>query len=241
MSFDVNKFVAQTNQTGLAKENNFYVIVNLPAKFSESNLSRELVFRMDTASMPGRSIQTIDNRHYGPLRRIGHLPTHLEVGTSIILSEDMREKVFFEQWQDLISGDYRAQESKSPEKHSNIGYYDDYVGTVEIVQFNEKSQETHVVKLIEAYPYQVQPLNLSWASEEFHRLNVSFSYRYYTDKTKEYDKGERMRTDSLLTRLNKAGVGGLIGTAAGVLSGRVGPNVTAAAGAANKVLSAIYK
>ena len=142
-----------------------------------------LALRADSAELPGRAVQTLDNRYYGPLRKSGYQANYVDTTITFICSEDLREKLFFEKWQDLIVGEHRVAGTNPDSKAFNAGYYEDYISSIEVVQMNENNDVTFEMKLLEAYPLQVAPLPLNWASDDLHRLSVTFAYnRYESDK-----------------------------------------------------------
>jgi len=62
--------------------------------------------RIDAVDIPGRFLTTADYKHknYGPLIKMPYGQIYSDVNITIILSEDMREKKFFEEWQNAIQG-----------------------------------------------------------------------------------------------------------------------------------------
>lgn len=53
---------------------------------------------------------------------------------------------------------------------------------------NENNDVTFEMKLIEAYPIQIAPLPLNWASDDLHRLSVTFAYNRYESEKKRLPK-----------------------------------------------------
>jgi len=147
-----------------------------------------LALRADSAELPGRAVQTLDNRYYGPLRKSGYQANYVDTTITFICSEDLREKLFFEKWQDLIVGEHRVAGTNPDSKAFNAGYYDDYVSSIEILQMNENNDVTYEMRLLQAYPIQVAPLPLNWASDELQRLSVTFAYNRYESDSKKLPK-----------------------------------------------------
>ena len=147
-----------------------------------------LALRADSAELPGRAVQTLDNRYYGPLRKSGYQANYVDTTITFICSEDLREKLFFERWQDLIVGEHRVAGTNPDSKAFNAGYYDDYVSSIEILQMNENNDVTYEMRLLQAYPIQVAPLPLNWASDELQRLSVTFAYNRYESDSKKLPK-----------------------------------------------------
>ena len=103
------------------------------------------------------------------------------VDITFICDEKLDVKEKMESWVDLITGNHRVAPNGelNDTKVFNPGYYNDYIGTIQILKLNETGQQVMDTTLIEAYPLSVSPLTLSWASAELQKLSVSFSYRYY--------------------------------------------------------------
>ena len=67
-----------------------------------------------------------------------------------------------------------------------MGYYDDYIGTIQIYQLDEQNERRYGVELIECFPKTVaaQALTAPQATE-VQKLQVTFSYRYWKNLTDE--------------------------------------------------------
>ena len=90
----------------------------------------------------------------------------------------MREKLFFETWQRLAF---------NPQTWS-LGYYDDYVGSIDIHQLDEQDNKRYGVQLVECFPKTIAEQSLGYGQNDtLHRINVTFSYRYWKNLTDEAD------------------------------------------------------
>ena len=88
----------------------------------------------------------------------------------------MKEKLFFETWQRL---------SYNPQTWT-MGYYDDYVGGIQIYQLDEKDKRRYGVELVECFPKTVTEQQLSYATAtDIQKISVSFAYRYWKNLTDE--------------------------------------------------------
>ena len=89
---------------------------------------------------------------------------------TFVASAGLEERVFFEEWQELAFN----------KQTWNIGYYNDYVSTVEIYMLNRQDERRYGIKLIEAFPKTIGGTDLSQAtSSEIIRTSVTFSFRYW--------------------------------------------------------------
>ena len=178
MSFKPSELLATLNKNGVAKSSNFEVQITGPGSTGEEN---DLMFRADACELPGRTISTSEYRIYGPIRKVAYASTYTDTSIGFLCSEDLREKRYFEEWQDIIMH-HRATSGMSA-KHTKgryeTGYYEDYVRTIEIRQYNVSGAKQSTHYLDEAYPIGIAPIALSWGNEELIRLQVTFAFHDY--------------------------------------------------------------
>ena len=86
-------------------------------------------------------------------------------------SADLRERVFFEKWQELAFNP----------RTWNVGYYNDYAsGTVEIYLLDKNDKTRYGLKLMECFPKEIGPTDLSYAStNEMIKLPITMNFRYW--------------------------------------------------------------
>ena len=155
---------------GYAIPNRFEVVIIPPGAGSSD--SRKVSMRCETVTIPGRNLNTLtDGNPYGPTREIVDGVTYAEdISMTFQASSGLDERVFFENWQELAFN----------KQTWNVGYYNDYVSTVEIYLMDRQDQRRYVIKLIEAFPKTIGPTELSHASNnEIIKIPVSFSFRYW--------------------------------------------------------------
>ena len=100
---------------------------------SMESVKGQLSLQCQTVTMPSHDLQT-QNRAYGSEPGREMVQTHGYAGTidcSFLLSSDLREKHYFEQWQALAVDNYTHK----------ANYYDDYVGSMEIYQLSTKAKQ----------------------------------------------------------------------------------------------------
>jgi hypothetical protein len=82
----------------------------------------------------------------------------------------MAQKTFFDSWQSMIFNSSTF----------TFNYPDEYVSDVIIEQFDHTGEITYSVKLINAYPLMVSPLDLNWGSQnQFHNLQITLAYHFW--------------------------------------------------------------
>ena len=140
-------------------------------------VTKDVSYQCNSITFPPRTIDTVaDENIYGPARKIAQGYTYGDVTGKFYCHNDMREKKFFETWQRL---------SYNPQTFA-MGYYDDYVGTIQIYQLDQKGNRTYGCELIECFPNTIaeQGLDAGQASN-VQEVSVTFSYRYWKNLTDE--------------------------------------------------------
>lgn len=153
---------------------------------------REMIYRAEAAEIPGRSIATVEHRfdNYSPISRVATGQTYTPITISFLLSEDLREKEYFEQWHDQIVGT-GAFTTNSPKARSNAQYYHQYVGSVIIRQYGSNGQIKSIHTLNEAYPYVIGGIGVNWNDDAHMRLQVQFTYQSYQAVFYKQDQAEK--------------------------------------------------
>jgi len=171
---------------GYALPNRYEVIISPPAKLGggqQENIFankerganvRDISMRVESVILPGRTLTTVaDSNIYGPDREIVEGVTYAdEIAIDFQASSGLDERVFFENW----------QRQAFNEKTWNIGYYNDYIGEMQIYLLDRQDVRRYGLKLWEVFPKTITatPLN-STAATEIVKTNVSFSFRYWTN------------------------------------------------------------
>lgn len=141
--FNVSEFSAEIGKKGFAKPNLFSVMISLPRAIQGLYDATTLPFRIESASLPSRSLMTLTQRYYGPERRIPYSFMNSTMRLNVILSENMVEREIFMAWQELAisGGGYggpRHSGNRRPRQQMyNATYYDEIIGLVDIMQFSE--------------------------------------------------------------------------------------------------------
>ena len=102
---NINQIWDSIKRTGVAFSNRYEILFNVPPIFNPGNISelRNLTVRCDAVTVPGRSFSTVPYRFYGPARNMPYEQIYSgEMTISMILSADMRERKFFEDWSNFI-------------------------------------------------------------------------------------------------------------------------------------------
>ena len=146
--------------------------------------SSTLPFRCEAAEFPGRTIATSEDTSHGPAVSFAYDTTYSDMTLTFIVSEDMKERGFFDIWMETImknTGGYDDIQGGRP------AYYDDIVSQVEINQLDQKGENViGRCRLEGAFPISLSSMNLSWEEQNtYQRFTVTFNYRYHhVDYTK---------------------------------------------------------
>ena len=153
-----------------ALPNRFEVLITRPG--SSASDAKLVSMRCESVSIPGRNLNTVtDGNPYGPTREVVDGVTYAEdISMTFQASAGLDERVFFEKWQELAFN----------KQTWNVGYYNNYVSTVEIYLLDRQDQRRYGIKLIEAFPKTIGGTDLGQGSNnEIIKTPVTFSFRYW--------------------------------------------------------------
>jgi len=172
----LNEFIASFlhGKDGFAKSSRYEVVIGLPKGATkveglDNQTARQVSYHCETIDFPGRQLSSkSDLSTYGVEREIVYGQIFDEVSATFYVSTDHKEQKFFNAWQDIAA---------SPEDF-NIGYYYDYVSTVDIYQLDERDTRRLGIRLLEAFPKTLGPINMSYGNASMiEKLSVSFKYK----------------------------------------------------------------
>jgi hypothetical protein len=175
--FNVQNIVSSINKSGVAASSHFEV--HLP-DWINSN-SRELLYRADSANLPGRTVMTTEHKftNYGPINKVPYGQIYGDVTITFLLSEDLREKDYFETWQSKIIDTGSNNWRTFGRSKFNVEYFDNYASNVDIRQYGSNGGLRTIHTLREAYPIMISDIAMAWGTEEPAKLSVTFAYRNY--------------------------------------------------------------
>lgn len=134
-------------------------------------------FRCEKTLIPGRTVATVDDTGSGPALKLPYEVNYADIDITIICSTDMIERKFFENWIDSI-----ITSSAISGKAGLLKYHNEYArgNKMNLSQIDESGDELITYSLIDVYPIQISPMNLSWEeTNTYQRFDVTLSYRYY--------------------------------------------------------------
>lgn len=165
---NVNTFRARIAKgRDFAKANRFSVVFNVPGGVRNSSLySADLTYLCEAAELPGRALNVQEYRYYGPNFKMPHQSVYTDINFTLYVRSFMRDKALFDDWIDYIN----------PKTTYDFRFRREYSTSVHVWQFEENGKPSYVATLNKAYPINVNPMPLSWAEDNIHRLQVTFCY-----------------------------------------------------------------
>lgn len=177
---------------GYASPNRYEVIITPPSGYrgsgsdstnlnpegvSDTKLQRKVSMEVTSIEFPGMTLETQEDTNiYGPTRKIVTGQTFAEITTNIRLSSDFKERNFIDSWQRIAAN----------RNDFSVGYYDDYVGSMQIFQLDREDRRRHGVELIECFPMVTNAVSLDYATQNsLSFVAVNWSYRYWKNLTDE--------------------------------------------------------
>jgi hypothetical protein len=186
MTFNIQNMLSSINKSGIAKTSHFEVQLTGPGEVSSEE---SLMIRTDAVEIPGRSLMTAEHKfsNYGPINKVPYGgQVYGDVTLTVTLSQDMREKEYFEIWQQRITDTGAFEEGSTQQdffvyaqSKFNTNYFDNYIGVVTIRQYGSNGELHAIHTLQEAYPIIISPISMSWSQDDVAKINVTFAYRNY--------------------------------------------------------------
>ena len=184
---------AVNNHQGISKANKFVLKnLSLPRKLNEKHKDhlRDLNYFCDTTFFPGRNMATVEYRTGSVSESFIHSNNFAETVTlTFNLTNDLFIRKIFDDWQEFIM----PLTNKQKKVRTNIMKYpDQYRGEFELVKLNSElnekkttydvstggvsTTEGYSVKMLDAFPKQVDAMNVSYASPDALKLTVQMAF-----------------------------------------------------------------
>lgn len=194
MAGNINEFISSFSTTEFARPTNFEVNIPIPRGLSNKfnpTLTRfgDLKLRCEATELPGRTFSLVEQKTYGPVRFFPVQSAYDRIVLRFICSDDMFEKLLFDEWMSYISmapdigssgGGTFGLIGRDQDYNFDYEYRDNYQSDITITQQNVEGKDTYKIVLYEAYPAFIQPMNLSWDNmNAIHKIDVMFSYRFW--------------------------------------------------------------
>lgn len=187
----INEFIQQMGGQGVAKPNRYWVTFSLPAGISDGQFTNASVrqdstqgnisaanTQMNSGSslsmkcvqmqMPSRTLNTIENRHWGTPYKLPYSAQYDEANFTFVASADLRERNFFEIWQEAVIN----------VSLNSLNFYDEYIAQVKMIQLNHNNEFTYGVELDQCYPINIGAVDYSYSqNNDTVAVTISLAYR----------------------------------------------------------------
>lgn len=167
--FKLNDFLSQV-KSGIAKPCRFEVSISNPLCVNNPSWGTQVSLMCDQAMLPMTRLITSRQQIFGPpsFHPVGVDYGGDNLAMQFLVDRQMNVKNYFDSWVDGIIN----------RSNFTTAYQSQYLTTIQIYQLDEADNVTYAVKLFDAYPVVVNPLQLdSGLANSVHKLNVTFNYR----------------------------------------------------------------
>lgn len=177
---------AVNSHQGISKANKFVVKnMSIPdvLRNDHSDNLRDMNFFCDSTFFPGRNMATVEYRAGSVSEPFIHSNNFAETITlTFNLTNDMFIKRLFDEWQDYIM----PLTNKQRKVRTNIMRYpNSYRGKFDLVKLDSElkansrgavNNDGYTVQILDAFPKQVDAMNVSFASQEALKLTVQMAF-----------------------------------------------------------------
>lgn len=185
----------------------------LIGQLTEGNkIQRGLRAYVDSVDMPGRNLDTVDLKIYGPKRQIvnGHSFSG-EITMSVYCDKYLRQRSFFEMW----------QKAAFDQGTNNVHFYDEYTGGLRIYQLGafsgnqDRDRIAYGVELFECFPKTISAVSYGHGqTDEIQKISVTLAFRNWInltmDKTGSYTTGAPYGKPTVIRAEDNSLLGGLL-------------------------------
>jgi len=172
---------------GPAKQCRFAVRIQPPQALlgAYQGLIKDLVFLCEAAEFPGRGLDPIEVKYYGPSFERPYAPAYVkQTDLTFICRSESYEREFFDDWMEYIN----------PSSTFDFKYSTSYMSEIQVFQFADYAKEAnsnapkpvYQWTLLKAWPIVVNPQPITWAdTSDILRLSVRFSYKNWYRPNKD--------------------------------------------------------
>jgi hypothetical protein len=187
-SVEMPNFLAELNKDGHSLPSRYEVLITPPAGHPNKNSARVVSMRVEAIDLPGRALNTsLDTNMYGIAPEIVDGITFAgTIALTIQTGANLEERVFFQSWQELAWNRVTW----------NVGYYKNYIGSMEIYVLDINNNRRYGVKIFDCFPKEVGPVALSYnQATEIIKTSVTMQYKYWESADVTNQPAIRARRD----------------------------------------------
>lgn len=187
----IGEFHSNLGKKGYTKTNRFEVRFNMPPilqqYYTSSDVPKLLTLRCESASIPGVSLSTVDvQRHgYGMSEKV---PTGSQFGGFSCSFIGDQESMIYRCFYNWMRGVMNWTDPTSSKKVSDFSgalpyehnYKKEYVADINMLTYNENSDELTGIDLFDAYPIAIGDIQYNWGdTDNLVRIPIQFAYRNF--------------------------------------------------------------
>ena len=181
--FDIQEFRSNLSSlNGILPTNLFLVTIHrhMPPQFE-----KVVTFFTMATDLPGIDIALEDNivNGTGPVERFPHAAIFNDIKLEFIGDSNGYIMKQMQNWMGNIvqyDKDFGKQFS-SPETFHRVNYMDSYISDIVITVYNNTSDKVMEYTLYEAFPYRLNNIPMSWATQNnMMVIDMMFSFKYWT-------------------------------------------------------------
>jgi hypothetical protein len=143
------------------------------SRSDNASMSGYLALQCESAELPGKMLQTMDAKVYGPTFKVPYQTQYTDTSLTFLCTNEFYERKLFDRW----------IESIMPSDTNNLRYpkgeKSRYLTNIKVIQYDDFIQQIFAVELMDAFPIGFSSQPLSWSEDTFHRLTVQFAYQKY--------------------------------------------------------------
>ena len=168
----VNEMIAQINKHYPTKAHLYEV--RIFGASEQPDAQQDLMINCSSVNVPGSNMQYVAKRKYtlGVFHNIPVNKSFTEINMSFYETEYERERQYFIDWQNKIFDPVTER----------FGFYNDYVKTINIIQYDKKGNRTYECELTDAYPSNISPLDRAYSQDGIAQFNINFQYHKVNEK-----------------------------------------------------------
>jgi len=166
----------------------------------ETKIQRGLRAYIESVDMPGRNLDTVDHKMYGPKQSIvnGHSFSG-EISMTVYCDKYLRQRSFFEMW----------QKAAFDQGTNNVHFYDEYTGGLRIYQLGafagnaDRDRIAYGVELFEVFPKTISAVSYDQgATDTIQKISVTLAFKSWVnitmDKQGSYTTGGGYKAPSVI-------------------------------------------
>lgn len=166
------RFKQNVKDFGVSRNNLFSIEFEIPVALRNLGFSNDigerLSLRCETTEMPGVSLQTSEISYGHHLERMVNGIVYQQHPFTFALSRNYEERVLFDEW---------IKYQIDPDT-LRISFFDDYKTSIIVNQLDRSGKIVYTVKMEDAFPYVITPIQLSNTSvNEAEKMQVDFYYK----------------------------------------------------------------